>query len=162
MALAEVTALIAGIKGTIDIAKSLKSAHDAHTITQTQTEILEKLLALQAEALVLQEKHSALIQEKDELAKKLMQLEDWAQTETQYQLKEVAPRIFVYIAESSTPSIENEPWYCANCFNQHQKSVLQSTSESSEYHEFMCHRCKNSISFSSGSPSAGQIQYHEF
>lgn len=162
MALAEITALITGIKGTIDVTKGLKSAYNAHTITQAQTDILEKLFALQVEALALQEKHAALIQEKAELAKKLVQLEDWSQTETQYQLKEVAPRIFVYIAKSPTPFINNEPWYCANCFTQRQKSVLQSTSESSEYHEFTCHRCNKSISFSTGSSSGGQIQYHEF
>jgi transcriptional regulator with GAF, ATPase, and Fis domain len=159
MALAEITSFVAGVKGTIDIAKGLKSAYDAQTIAQAQTEIVEKLLGLQMDALSLQEKHSLLINEKDELAKKLIQYENWAKTESQYKIDEVHSQVFVYVAKTSDQSLKNQPWYCANCFGNRQLSIFQSTSDSDTYHEYVCHRCNNKIKFyTEGGPQSEFIQ----
>ena len=80
----------------IEITKGLKSSYDARTIIQAQSDILEQLLAIQFDTLTLQEKHLALINEKEELAKKLVQFEQWEKTESEYELQEINRGKFVY------------------------------------------------------------------
>lgn len=145
MAIAELSTIVTGIKGTIDIAKGLKSAYDAHTITQAQTEILEKLFSLQIDALSLQEKHSALVNEKEELAKKLMEFEQWEKTESQYQLEEVHFGVFVYSPKESERSTEPKHWLCTNCWEERKKSILQCDYKHSEGAGYTCPRCKTQI-----------------
>jgi hypothetical protein len=101
MVIAEVSTVITGIKGTIDIVKGLKSSYDDHTIVQTQTQIREQLLTILSDAIALQEKHSALINEKDELKKKLMEFEQWEKTESEYELKEIVRGTRVYSYKNS-------------------------------------------------------------
>jgi hypothetical protein len=125
MPIPEVVAVVSGIKVVIDIAKGLKSAHDAHTITQAQSDILEKLLDLRIDALSLQEKTSTLINEKEELAKKLMEFEKWAETERQYELAKLPPGILVYAQKKSGTSTEPKHWLCTNCWKDRKKSILQ-------------------------------------
>jgi len=148
MAITETTALISGIKGTIDIVKGLKAAYDAHTITQAQTELLQKLLALQMDALAVQEKQSAILNERDQLLKQVAEYENWSEVEKQHHIEEIHPQIYVYVANKPTTSLKTQPWYCANCFSQRQMSVLQSTENSHEtYKEFLCHKCNAKISY---------------
>ena len=51
---------------------------------------------MQNDALLMQEKHSSLLREKDDIAKKLMEFEKWDETESQYELKEIYPGILLY------------------------------------------------------------------
>lgn len=145
MVIAEVSTIITGIKGTIDIVKGLKSSCDDHTIMQAQTEIREQLLAILSDAIALQEKHSALINEKDELAKKLMEFEHWKQTESEYELKEVVPDKFVYSYKNSQQSTIPMHWLCPNCWNDRKKSILQKIRQTEREAGYICHRCNFDI-----------------
>lgn len=151
MPITELTSLIAGIKGTIDLAKGLKSAYDAHTITQSQTEILERLLNLQIDALALQDKHSTLINEKDDLSKKLMEYERWSETESQYELKEITPGVFVRSYKTSNQSQQPNHWLCTKCWEDKKKAILQ------KHHTgaYECQRCGGKVY--SESPRGGTI-----
>ena len=139
MVIAEASAIVTSLKTTIGIVKGLKSSYDAKTITQAQSQILEHLFALQVDALALQEKHSALIHEKEELIKKIEQFEQWGNTESEYELKEIKPGIFVYSYKKSQQSVIPMHWLCAQCWNDHKKSILQSG-----FHDksvYNCPRC---------------------
>lgn len=142
MSIAEVSAIVTGIKATIEVAKGLKSSYDAHTITQAQSEILERLLAIQMDALALQEKHSTLINEKDELAKKLVQFEQWEKTESEYELQEIERGKFVYSSKNSQQSKKPTHWLCTQCWEDRKKSILQASHHTESEAEYICPRCK--------------------
>lgn len=125
MAIAEISALVAGIKTTVDIITNLQSSHDSATILQAQTDVLEHLFTIKAEALTLQEKHLAIIHEKDELIKKIAQFEQWAKTESEYELQDIGDGTFVYTSKNSQESGVPTHWLCTQCWDDRKKSILQ-------------------------------------
>jgi hypothetical protein len=147
----EIATLITGIKGTIDIAKGLKSAYDSHTIAEAQTDILERLLAVQGEALTLQERHSSLMLENESLSKKLREFHDWEKQKESFVLKEVSARIYVYVSKVPDKTVANPPYYCSNCFGLKQLSILQYQGNGEDYHKFDCQRCGKSFLYNTGS-----------
>jgi transcriptional regulator with GAF, ATPase, and Fis domain len=147
MPIAEVSAIITSIKATIEIAKGLKSSYDAHTIAQAQSDILEQLLAIRMDTLTLQEKHSTLINEKDELAKKLVQLEQWEKTESEYELQEINRGKFVYSPKNSQQSKKPTHWLCTQCWDDRKKSVLQANYHTESEAQYICPRCKLRFDF---------------
>lgn len=147
MVIAEGTALITSIKGTIDIVKGLKASYDARTITQAETEILEQLFTIRAEALALQEKHLTVIHEKEELTKKLMEFERWEKTEAEYEFKQIVRGTYAYSFKKSQQSTIPSHWLCANCWNDRKKSVLQAEFDTGEEAKYFCPECKFSFHF---------------
>ncbi len=142
MVVAEGTALITSIKAAMDIVNILKSSHDDHTISKAQSEIFDRLLAIQANAAILQEKHSALVNEKNELAEKVMQFEQWVKTESEYELKKLTCGILVYSYKSSQNSKKPMHCLCPNCWEDRKKSILQIIRKTSDGIVYCCYRCK--------------------
>lgn len=130
-----------GFKGAIDIAKGLKSTYDQHTVSDAQAEFFEKLSDLYVRATSLYESHSTLTREKDELEKKLMEYEQWAQTERQYELKQVAPGKFVRSYKKSDKNTDPMHWLCPNCWEDKKKSILQGHPSLGDALEYICPRC---------------------
>lgn len=125
MAIAEISALVTGIKTTIDIVKNSQSSHDSATILQAQSDVLEHLFTIQAEALTLQEKHLAVLHEKEDLMKKVMQFERWEKTESEYELQEIEYGTFVYTFKNSQESGAPTHYLCTQCWGDRKKSILQ-------------------------------------
>ncbi|MCK4798930.1 MAG: hypothetical protein KAT05_16260 [Spirochaetes bacterium] len=144
---AELSVLATSFKATIDIVKGLKSSYDAKALTQAQTQILEHLLTLQFEALSLQEKHSAVINEKQELVKKLEQFVQWGETEAEYELKEIRRGMFVYSSNNSQSSKIPTHWLCTQCWDERKKSILQARHHTETEAEYVCPRCNLTIRF---------------
>ena len=147
MVIAEGAAIITGIKTTIGAVEKLKSSYDATTIMQAQSDILKHLFTLQVDALALQEKHLALIHEKEVLIKKLMEFEQWDKTESEYELYEIVRGKFVYSSKKSQHSKEPHHWLCPNCWNERKKSILQATYHNYDKASYTCPRCKHSLCF---------------
>ena len=138
----DIMLFLGAIRGVADIAKGLKSAHDAQTVMEAQSQILEKLFSIQASALSLQQEHSAFIDEIANLKLKLKEFDDWKKEELYYELKQVNPGKFVYASKESKEGWHAAPWYCTNCWNLNQKSILQASSRD-EYEAFYnCPRYK--------------------
>jgi hypothetical protein len=146
MVVTEFSALVSSIKGISDIAKGLKSAYDQHTITQATNEILQRLQSVLEKGLLLQEKHLALLQEKDDLTKRLVEMDEWKATKGQYRLIEISPGSFVYSPNESHPSPQPIHWLCQNCLdNKHSKSVLQLAHKGHRMDVYECPGCKATI-----------------
>ena len=142
MVIGEVSTLTTSIQSAFEIVKSLKSSYDARAITQAQSDILEQLFTIRSDALTLQEKHLALINEKEELTKKLMEFEQWAKTESEYDLKEIIPDVFVYSSKISQNSKMPTHWLCPNCWEDRKKSIFQRIRRTSDGNVYLCYRCK--------------------
>lgn len=140
--LAEITAVLEGIKVTTDIAKGLKSAYDSHTIAEAQAQVLEKLTNLRMDTLTLQDKTSEIIEKRDELARKLKEFEDWKATQEKYRLSELQRGKFVYTPKELQNSSEPAHYLCTNCYDHREKSILQAAWHDDFDAKYICPRCK--------------------
>lgn len=138
MPLTEIAIMIKGINDAITIVKSLKPSDKVQALLKIRSDILENLEAIRVGALTLQEERFAIIKEKDELAKKILEFENWANTERNYELTEIARQSFVYRSKKSDQSTEPMHYLCPNCYQERKKSILQYKGPVSG---FSCHKC---------------------
>jgi hypothetical protein len=139
----EVSSLFTSAKVAYEIAKGVNSLKNEVERNENIAKILEILLSVQHDALSIQEKYSKLLKEKDEIAKKLMDLDRWSDIENNYELKEVSAGIFVYSykkhANSSTPS----HWLCTNCYKDKKFSIIQVGIKYPASKDYICPSCTN-------------------
>jgi hypothetical protein len=144
----ELTSLVTSARAAYEIAKGLKASMDQAKLANEVSDLLERLLAVQADALALQSEHQSLIAEKSEIAKKLMQLDNWSNTEKQYTLHEPGPGIFVYASQVDNPSPKKQPWLCPRCFEDHIRSILQRRwDDDTSAARYDCPRCNAEFSW---------------
>ena len=137
--IAEFNALIQSIKALNDLVKAAHGLRNFNQFVTAVSEINAKLLDAQTAALTLQEKQSLLTNRVSQLEKEIMDLKNWDSEAKRYQLKEITPGFFAYVLKQEMQSSEPEHMLCANCFHDHQKSILQSD----RYFKHKCNRCKS-------------------
>jgi hypothetical protein len=100
----EISSLIASIKTAYDLAKEISLLKTEVERNESISKILEILVSVQFQtSTVLAEVHKLEI-EKHNLTKKLMEFEKWSETETQYELKEIASGVFMYVYKQTIPN----------------------------------------------------------
>ena len=139
--ISEIASLIASSKAAYDIAKGLTSVHIDDKIRERTADLLGILLAVQSDALIVNAKHQELLKLKYDLEKKILEFENWSETERQYELKEVAPGIFVYAYKKTVESAEPMHWLCTNCWKDRIKSIIQKPLGDS----YTCPKCKTEL-----------------
>lgn len=145
MPIAEITALIGSARAAIDIAKGVSSLKADVQRNESISKILEVLIAIQSDALAVQEKHQKILEEKYELTKKLTEFEKWSETEKQYELKDLGGNVFVYAYKKFENSAKPMHYLCTNCYNAKKKSILQCLGTYSTGTEYICHACNSKI-----------------
>ena len=105
----------------------------------------------------MQEKQHNFLVERDDLAKKLMEFEKWAEIENKYQLKEITRGVFVYESKDIEGSTVPKHWLCTNCFKDHKASILQYEGEYGDGNHYACPHCKTKIS--DNNPSPGGLSF---
>jgi len=108
--------LSTAITGVISIARGLKSLNDFNQVAQVSSDLLERILTIQGEALTLQESHLSLLNSKNDLEKKLLSYEQWDNTASQYSLKKLIGRSFVCIPNESNKTPKPMHYLCAKCY----------------------------------------------
>lgn len=141
--IAEISSLIASSRTAYDIAKGLTSVYVDDKVKKHTSELISILLSVQTDALAVQSNHQELLKEKDNLEKKIVEFEKWAETERQYELKEIAPVIFVYSYKEGIEFTEPKHWLCTNCWKDKIKSIIRLSSEGSGSKKYICPNCKD-------------------
>ncbi len=138
--------LFASAKTAYEIAKGISSLNTEVERNQAVSKVLEVLLSVQNDALSMKEKHSLLLSEIDHLKKKISEFEKWSEIERNYELKEIASGIFVYVYKKSDVNRDPMHWLCAKCFNtEKKKSILQRTGQDGRGTHYKCHTCNSDI-----------------
>lgn len=121
MPLMTVTAAIAGLKNTIDLAKAAIATRDELKLAEMQQSINDRVIDVQNAALALQEKQSAARDEIDELKEqirasnaKVAELEELLNERAEYKLHALTPRGFAYRYVGTD---EPEHYICQGCFD---------------------------------------------
>lgn len=140
--IAEIGSLIASLRVAYDIAKGIGALKSEVDRNESISKILEILIAVQTNALSVNAIAQELQEEKTALKQKIVEFEKWAETETQYELKEIAPALFVYSYKKSNDSIKPPHWLCAKCFSEKKAHIIQLDRESAGGKHFFCPNCK--------------------
>jgi hypothetical protein len=138
----EISTLITSSRTAYDIAKGIGSLKAEVERNEAIAKILEVLISVQTEALAVQSKTQELESEKHALTKKIMEFERWSQTETQYELKEVAPGVFVFSYKVTDNPTKPMHWLCTKCFQEKKAHIIQFAHESAESKRYLCPNCK--------------------
>ena len=138
--------LFTSVKAAYDIAKGINALHTEVERNQAVSKVLEVLLSVQNDALLMKEKHSLFLHEIDDLKKKILEFEKWSEIGRQYELKEIAPGVFVYAYKNTKEATEPPHWLCAKCFNtDKKKSILQRLHHDGHGVHYKCHTCGSEI-----------------
>ena len=149
--IAEISSLVASSKAAYDIVKGINSLKSEVDRNESVSKVLEALLSVQTQALSVNAIAQKLQEEKYELTKKVMEFEKWAETEQQYDLKEIAPGIFVYSYKEGIEFTEPKHWLCTNCWKDKIKSIIRLSSEGSGSKKYICPHCKDEFYIGHGS-----------
>ena len=158
--IAEIGSLISSSKAAYDIAKGISSLKSEVDRNESISKILEVLLAVQMNALSVNAIAQKLQEDKRELAQKIMEFEKWSETETQYELKEIAAGVFVYSYKRTVKPSEPIHWLCAKCYNERKKSILQRRKHLPDGIHYLCNNC-NSNFIDHSNPLVLQDDYPE-
>ncbi|HDV6327470.1 TPA: hypothetical protein RJR39_003563 [Burkholderia cenocepacia] len=152
MPIVTVTAAIAGLKNTIDLAKAAIAARDELKLAEMQQSINDRIIDVQNAALALQEKQSSARDEidrlKDELreAKKTIEaLETERSQSNNYELTKLSEYGYAY---KYVGPDEPEHLICQPCYDGpgHRKTVLKFNPINGRYAaHYVCPTCKNIV-----------------
>jgi hypothetical protein len=146
----EVASLLASAKAAYDIAKSINAIKNEVDRNQAVSKILEVLIAVQSDALSMQEKHSLLTAKIQQLEKECDRLKDWEAEKERYELKEIAHGLFARIEKGLVGNLQSAHKFCATCFEQNSKAPLQQEKiRVGRRLSLTCHRCKSKVIFDS-------------
>lgn len=146
----EVASLMTSAKAAYDIAKGINALKNEVDKNQAVSKILEVLIAVQKDALSMQEKHSLLTTKIQELEKECDRLKDWQTEKERYELKEIAPGVFARIEKGLVGNLQSAHKFCATCFEQNFKAPLQQEKiDVGRKLSLTCHRCKSKVIFDS-------------
>lgn len=147
--------IFTSVKAAYDITKGISSLKSEVERNQAVSKVLEVLISVQNDTLLMKEKHSLLLQEKDELTKKVMEFENWSQIESNYELKELAPGIPAYRRKIIDNSHESSLWICPYCYNKKEESFLQLEYDYGTSISYFCPNRECKTSFRYGVPGRG-------
>ncbi len=138
--LPEISAALTALSGATKVISGiLTTARDVETKTAISG-ILDSLLDAQSKLLAFHSKYEELAEVNRQLEQKIVEYKKWDADTARYKLQEIAKGIFVYVLQSDQSKGEPVHWLCPNCFEQHQKSILQKPGV--DYLNYKCHRCQ--------------------
>jgi hypothetical protein len=121
----EISSLLTSAKIAYDLAKGITALKSEVDRNQAVSKILEVLIAVQKDALSMQEKQSSLTSRITELESQLQQLKNWESELQRYQLTRFAFGGYAYSLKPGMENAEPPHYLCASCMNQRKKSILQ-------------------------------------
>lgn len=134
--MSDIIAAISGLKGAMDIAKSLVGVRDQTVLQSQLIDLQQKILDAQASTTSARAEQDALQEQCRLLQRRIDELEDWNVESAGYSLRAVAPGVLVYAPNDSGVA----HFLCPTCFNSKQKSIIQKT-QATRHGEFYIHRC---------------------
>jgi hypothetical protein len=142
---AEVFAGLSALKTAFDIAKGLKDIDDATRRNAAVIELQEKILAAQAA-------QSDLVDRVRALEKEVTDFKAWDADKQRYKLTDIGSGLVVYTLKQGMENSEPPHSLCANCYQDHVKSILQRETRYPGRCEVMaCHRCGSDL-YTAGAP----------
>lgn len=145
--------MVSGLQSAYGLVKDIADLEQAHAIKSQLGDLLDQVLTARQNAVLVQERESALLREIDDLKKQISQMETWDAEKQRYHLQAVDSGAFAYVLKPEMQGDEAPHWLCANCFEKRQKGYLQykervSTRPGSgrgDHSRWVCGTCKSEV-----------------
>jgi hypothetical protein len=138
-----IAAVVSSLKAAGDITHSMIALRDAEAFQSKAIELNEKLLIAQGRALAAQETLASLAQRISELEQQIADSEGWKREQQRYQLTDHGGGTFTYTLKLGMENGEPSHRLCPHCYQQRQKSILQSRGQIvSAQEKVNCPACK--------------------
>ena len=115
-------------------------------IEAMRAEMLGQLAGVHSTVLELQDQLGTANQQVQEMKKENERLRDWTSEREKYELKEMGPQAFAYVLKD-TQGDGPTPRLCAHCFENAERSILQSAGFHSVNQVLECPRCNNQVQY---------------
>jgi hypothetical protein len=146
--ISETISAVSGIKTALDIAKGVASLKNTTEINQAVIDIQRALLEAQAGAFEDRQTIAKLTDQISELQKQLKTNADWEAEKARYVLTKSPKGAYTYNLRADLESEIAPHKLCSNCFDQGQKSVLQTIASGNGGEVVDCPRCKSRFELS--------------
>lgn len=124
MDLGQIAPLLSSINAVTTIARGMVGLRDEAMLQQKVNELLREIMSANSAAMSAQVASLSLVQQIDELKKKLATLEAWEREKSRYQLVDHGGETFTYLLKSDAANGEPIHKLCTTCFAKGQKSIL--------------------------------------
>ena len=142
MVATELTMAFSSIKGALELIKLISESRKDSIVKEKTIELRNTIMDIQMSFTELYEKYSTLLQENNGLKENIMQISEWKQTESQYELINVSAGNFAYIPNDTHPNPNPFHCLCTNCYEKRKKSILQLKRQlSSTASNYFCPEC---------------------
>jgi hypothetical protein len=136
----ELSAGIAGLKTVADLAALVLKMNVDAAVKQKAEESNFAIINAQSLMLELQVQYQELLSQKNEIEKRLVEIEDWNVKAANYELKEMAGVFFFALkADQETPTPAH--WLCCGCYQKRQEGILCKTVKDAGGYLYRCPLC---------------------
>jgi hypothetical protein len=133
---------LSSFKAAKDIAEAMIGLRDASAFQSKLIEFQSKILDAHDSAFAAQEERSALIDKVRQLEEEVANFKAWETEKKRYELKPLAEGVFAYALKPDAQGSEPAHWICAGCYQNAQKSILQTERrEPGMIVFYVCHSC---------------------
>jgi len=136
---------VASIKAAADIGRAALTLAKDEEVRAKVIDLQEHILAAQGKALEAENEQLNLLRKVADLERELERMRLWDEDKARYELRQVAPDVFVRAVREDKRDGEPEHWLCCNCFDKGEKSILQLNYSSDSRKVYVCHRCDKKI-----------------
>lgn len=145
--ISEISSFFTSIREIIDIAKGYDTLRKRAEIYEHLAPLLGRLLAIESDAVTVYSLIQRLQEENEAYRKKLVEFENWVETDSQHELREVMPGIRARVKKGlEDKAVQGSHWYCANCWSDRIQSPLQLKNSNQYVVSYYCPRCKSVFS----------------
>jgi hypothetical protein len=139
------SAILAAIPGLAQAGANIASASDEAKRNAQLIEFQRVIIQLQSSIAAIQVQNSSLLQEKNELEKKIVGIENWEGEKQRYSLVTIWSGSVAYALKESMSNGEAPHWLCPNCFEKKKKSVLHPFEGANRFFGVACSACPTKI-----------------
>lgn len=122
----DVSAALGTITAIGELTKLVVSSKVDSEVKAKAAELNNSILSLQGTLFALQSQNQELLQDKNNLKNKLVEISNWNKEASRYQLIELCTGVFVYSLKKGQGNAEPAHYLCPSCYQSGKKSILQS------------------------------------
>jgi hypothetical protein len=123
--LAEAKLAMDGIKGALDIAKTLKDVRDEALIATKVSDLMALMIQAQSHASAAYARETELAQRIRDLEAKVASFQKWETEKQRYELVKASGGARVYAIKESERGVEPTHYICPACYERGQKMIFQ-------------------------------------
>ena len=143
----ELDSLRESLTVAINMARGLMSLNTDVAVKKEATGLYDSLLSSEKRLMDSYSAYTKLLDEKRSIEKELEELKSWKHTESQYEHFYPSPRVPVVVAKVGNQPQDKAQWYCAHCFENKKKRILNPEYLDEYNATYKCPECKTEFKF---------------